>query len=115
MKRPQAGLSTMTWRPEWYEGSETRWRNPLRGASVATTLIVVTSVVFVIQKLLFVGTNDDLSRWLGLSRGHALWLYPFISYMFLHDVRDLFHILFNMLVVWMFGRSIEQDIGARRF
>jgi membrane associated rhomboid family serine protease len=37
------------------------------------------------------------------------------TYMFLHSVFSLGHILFNMLALWMFGTSIEQVWGTRRF
>src|SRR5947208_15635852 len=35
------------------------------------------------------------------------------TYMFLHGSID--HILFNMLALWMFGMTLEQDWGTRRF
>jgi len=38
-----------------------------------------------------------------------------ISYGFMHDTRSLMHIIFNMLMLWMFGRDIERLMGARRF
>jgi membrane associated rhomboid family serine protease len=37
-----------------------------------------------------------------------------ISYAFLHDTRNISHILFNMLGLWMFGAEIERYVGARR-
>ncbi len=37
------------------------------------------------------------------------------SYGFMHDTRDLMHIIFNMLMLWMFGRDIERLMGPRRF
>lgn len=43
----------------------------------------------------------------------ALWQ-P-LTYLFLHDPRGLFHILFNMLALWMFGTPVEQTWGTRRF
>jgi membrane associated rhomboid family serine protease len=36
-----------------------------------------------------------------------------VTYAFLHA--DLFHILINMYVLWMFGMQIEQQWGSRRF
>ncbi len=38
-----------------------------------------------------------------------------LTYGFLHDTRSLMHIIFNMLMLWMFGRDIERLMGARRF
>ncbi len=36
-----------------------------------------------------------------------------VTYFFAHH--DFFHILFNMLALWMFGGSIEMVMGSRRF
>jgi membrane associated rhomboid family serine protease len=38
-----------------------------------------------------------------------------VTYAFLHDPRNLAHIFFNMFALFMFGRSLEQYWGARRF
>ena len=47
-----------------------------------------------------------------LLRG-ALWQ-PF-TYLFLHDPSGFWHLLFNMLMLWMFGSDLERDWGRRRF
>jgi membrane associated rhomboid family serine protease len=38
-----------------------------------------------------------------------------VTYGFMHDTRSLMHILFNMLMLWMFGRDLERMMGVRRF
>lgn len=38
-----------------------------------------------------------------------------LTYGFLHDLSSLYHIGFNMLGLWMFGRHIEPMMGAQRF
>lgn len=45
--------------------------------------------------------------------GGQLW--RLVTYMFLHDPYSPFHLLFNMLALWMFGLEIEQMWGSRRF
>jgi len=42
-----------------------------------------------------------------------IFTYQLFTYMFLHGGID--HILFNMLALWMFGMTLEQDWGTRRF
>lgn len=42
-----------------------------------------------------------------------LWVWQLVSYMFLHG--GLFHILFNMLALWMFGAELERRWGTRYF
>ncbi|MHC4266887.1 MAG: rhomboid family intramembrane serine protease [Planctomycetota bacterium] len=44
-----------------------------------------------------------------------LWLWQFVTYMFLHSVSSPWHIIFNMLVLWMFGSEVERAMGTRKF
>ena len=48
---------------------------------------------------------------LGVIPGLRIWQ-PF-TYIFLHG--DLFHLLINMLMLWMFGRELELVWGKKRF
>jgi membrane associated rhomboid family serine protease len=41
------------------------------------------------------------------------WLWQLVTYMFLHA--GIFHILFNMLALWMFGAELERIWGTRYF
>jgi membrane associated rhomboid family serine protease len=41
------------------------------------------------------------------------WVWQLVTYSFLHA--GLFHLLFNMLALWMFGSQFESDWGARQF
>ena len=41
------------------------------------------------------------------------WMFQLATYMFLHG--SLFHILFNMLALWMFGTELERTWGTRYF
>ena len=49
---------------------------------------------------------------LGSGYFHA---WQLITYGFLHDPHNFAHIFFNMFALFMFGRSLEQYWGARRF
>src|SRR4029077_18880889 len=42
-----------------------------------------------------------------------LWIWQPATYMFLHS--GVFHILFNMLALWMFGTELERIWGTRYF
>ena len=42
-----------------------------------------------------------------------LWIWQPVSYMFVH--REVFHILFNMLAVWMLGVDLERAWGTNAF
>lgn len=41
--------------------------------------------------------------------------WQFVTYMFLHDPGSFFHILFNMFALWMFGSTLENLWGSKRF
>jgi membrane associated rhomboid family serine protease len=43
----------------------------------------------------------------------AVW--QLVTYMFLHSLGSFWHILFNMLTLWMFGSAVEETWGTRRF
>ncbi len=71
-------------------------------ANVAT--FIVTSVV------------PSLTLYLGLAPVTVFeegWIWQPVTYMFLHG--SLFHILFNMLALWMFGTELERLWGTRFF
>jgi membrane associated rhomboid family serine protease len=44
---------------------------------------------------------------------HYGWIWQLATYMFLHG--GIFHILFNMLALWMFGAELERIWGTRYF
>ena len=48
-----------------------------------------------------------------VPRRRNLWIWQLGTYMFLHG--GLFHILFNMLALWMFGAELERIWGTRYF
>jgi membrane associated rhomboid family serine protease len=81
-------------------------------------LLIVNVVAYVFELLPFIG--PWLVKWgelipvLAFGRGEV---WRFVTYMFLHDPNpmDPWHILFNMLGLWMFGVVIEQMWGTRRF
>ncbi|MDG2107648.1 MAG: rhomboid family intramembrane serine protease [Woeseiaceae bacterium] len=46
---------------------------------------------------------------------HPFIPWQLVTYGFLHSTSSLMHIIFNMLMLWMFGRDIEGLMGAHRF
>jgi len=74
-------------------------------------LIGANVVMFVAQSIFPV-----LTALLGLHPAwviHSFWIWQLVTYMFLHG--GLFHILFNMLALWMFGAELERTWGTRYF
>jgi membrane associated rhomboid family serine protease len=44
---------------------------------------------------------------------HKFWVWQLATYMFLHG--GIFHLVFNMLALWMFGAELERVWGTRYF
>jgi len=81
--------------------------------SVIIRIIIVTAAIFMLQQLPIGGWIAHylaLTPKLVLTRGYV---WQMVSYMFLHF--DFWHIALNMFVIWMFGRTLEQIWGGRRF
>ena len=79
-------------------------------------LIIACLAVWLLQ-LAGHGLGFDVDGWFGLTpqavAGGQIWQIG--TYMFLHNPRDPFHLLFNMLMLWMFGTEVERMWGTRRF
>jgi membrane associated rhomboid family serine protease len=62
------------------------------------------------------GVAPSLIEYLGLVPAfvmHRFWVWQLATYMFLHG--GIFHIVFNMLALWMFGAELERIWGTRYF
>ena len=80
-------------------------------SSAIKALIAANVVMFVISTF-----AQGLVPYLGLVPTlviHQLWVWQIVTYMFLHG--GIFHILFNMLALWMFGAELERIWGTRYF
>ncbi|MEW6741962.1 MAG: rhomboid family intramembrane serine protease [Planctomycetota bacterium] len=107
----------MAFRPEWNEGRG--GSSPFTGSSPApaTRIIIISCVaIFLLQYVLdLFAPPDPLAGLFGLSTTTAPFLVPFVSYMFLHDVLGVWHLVFNMLFLFFFGRELEMTLGGRRY
>jgi membrane associated rhomboid family serine protease len=74
-------------------------------------LILVNSGIFISELLL----GLKWSTLLGLAPAYFWrgYIWQPVTYMFLHG--GIFHLFFNMLVLWMFGTTLESRWGPRRF
>lgn len=62
--------------------------------------------------------SDPFTKLFWLYRPDAIggvWIWQFVTYMFLHSLHDPWHLIFNMLALWMFGGSVEREMGSKRF
>lgn len=87
-------------------------------------LPTVVKNLIIINVLFYIGTFSlggflqiDLTDLLGLHYFGSEKFFPFqfITYMFMHSTSDIFHIFFNMFALWMFGSSLENVWGPKKF
>ncbi|MEG0033594.1 MAG: rhomboid family intramembrane serine protease [Mucinivorans sp.] len=81
--------------------------------SVVKNLIIINVLVFMASALLPIGDlimSSCSLFWFSSPFYHS---YQFITYMFLHA--NISHLFFNMFALWMFGRTLEYELGSKRF
>jgi len=85
-------------------------------------LLVANFAVFIFEALLHYYAGPSaytvLLKWFGLVPAGVVPLLRFwqpFTYLFLHDVSSIWHILTNMFMLWMFGRELELVWGRNRF
>ncbi len=83
-------------------------------------IMIACGSIWLVQFLLYQISpelHQEIVRWLGVTPGRflrgAIWQ-P-VTYMFLHSPVGIMHILFNMLILWMFGGELERAWGSRAF
>ena len=96
-----------------------RFDNSYRSGSDWTaviTLIIANVAVWVLN--LLGGRQFPINSWFALSGDlpeHLLNVWKLISYGFAHDANTPWHLAFNMLAVFFFGRAVEQVLGRAEF
>jgi rhomboid-like protein len=84
---------------------------------------LIINGLFYLATLVFLFTyNIDLQHYLSLYQVQSPYFrpYQFITHMFMHATYAdgnivIFHILFNMYALWMFGAPLENYWGPKRF
>ena len=74
--------------------------------------IIGANVVMFFAQLFMPWVTDTLGL-IPFLVARRLWIWQLGTYMFLHG--GLFHIVFNMLALWMFGTELERIWGTRYF
>jgi membrane associated rhomboid family serine protease len=81
-------------------------------------LIGINVVVFVLQLLTSDSEGGLLTNALVLNADKVVFhgeIWRLLTYAFLHDTGQIFHLLFNMLFLWWFGSDVEDMYGPREF
>ena len=81
---------------------------------VVKNLIIANCIIYLAAMLLprfnWLAYDWGVLYWFGSPHFHS-WQY--VTYMFLHA--SVSHLFFNMFALWMFGRTLEYELGSRRF
>ena len=85
---------------------------------VVKWLLIINFVVYMIGVL----TWDSFGKYFYIygavdpvSPVNAIEVWRLITYQFLHDPHDVFHLVFNMIVLYFFGPLLERQLGSVRF
>ncbi|SRR5581483_997506 len=85
--------------------------------SMAVSLIIVLVACFVLQLCLTLYSNFNVVGWCGLSldgfKQHRYW--QLLTFQFLHSTPWPWHLLFNCLGLYFFGRLVEEALGKKQF
>lgn len=109
--------------------SDFRYTRPSSFPPIVKNLIIINVLVFVAQLtlektyhltekiLLYPIIPKELEKIVATSdiSYYGFKPYQIFTHMFAHSPDLIFHILFNMLVLWMFGRVLENVWGPKRF
>lgn len=88
---------------------------------VVKNLIIANVAVWLVLQVIVEGyifPSLDLSVYFGLVPQNIFlnfFVWEFGTYMFLHDVGNPMHLVFNMFTLWMIGGELEQKWGAKGF
>jgi membrane associated rhomboid family serine protease len=82
---------------------------------VVKNLIIVNALVWLAQITL--GRYFPIEDLFALHDVHSTLFRPhqLITHLFMHDPSGPFHIFFNMFALWMFGKTLENVWGSKRF
>jgi len=102
-------------------------QGPIRGGGIrfgapgltpmVRAIMIACGAVWLVQVVIGMSTDYSLERLFGVVPAFVIrgWIWQPFTYMFLHSPRDPFHLLFNMLMLWMFGGELERYWGSKPF
>ncbi len=94
------------------------YKNSFAGIVPPVTMnLIIINVLIWLAQVVLLRSGTDLTKTFGLyyvgSEGFRI--YQLVTYMFLHDPSSFMHVFSNMFAVFMFGRTLEQAWGQKRF
>ena len=88
-----------------------------RNLPPVTKNLLLLNIMFYLISVFLSSSGTDLTRVLGTHYFGTIYFEPYqiITHMFMHDIRGFMHILFNMLLLVMFGAHLEKIWGAKKY
>ncbi|MBL0356682.1 MAG: rhomboid family intramembrane serine protease [Chitinophagaceae bacterium] len=85
-----------------------------RTTPIVLNLIIINVIVYLAQRTI---TAFDVTDWGGLHYFFSPGFKPhqLITHMFMHDSKGFGHLFFNMFALWMFGTTLENYVGSKKF
>ncbi len=83
---------------------------------VTKYLIIINIAVYIVQWIVEIFLGADFYLILGLMPKYVVtkgYIWQLVTYMFLHG--NLLHIFMNLFVLYMFGRTLEETWGSKKF
>jgi membrane associated rhomboid family serine protease len=82
---------------------------------VIKNLIIINALVFLAQSTIGDSPSFNMTNLFALHDIHSVFFRPhqLVTYLFMHG--SFTHILFNMLALWVFGSTLENVWGSKRF
>lgn len=84
-----------------------------RNTPIVFNLIIINVLVYIAQMLI----GNKLTDAIALYPANSDFFKPYqvITHMFAHSPDTVFHIIFNMFTLWMFGTILERVWGPKKF
>lgn len=110
----------MSWRDRPYSGDEgPELRLQFRKPSTAVVWLIVANVALYVIELVSLNWTGSrfFLRMFGLSLDgiRDFYFWQPLTYMFVHSPGSVFHLLMNMLGLYIFGSEFERTFGRQRF
>ncbi|RYF78389.1 MAG: rhomboid family intramembrane serine protease [Chitinophagaceae bacterium] len=95
--------------------SDSQYYRPTAFPPVVKNLLIINVLVFIAQKIFHNNPNIDLENLFALHDIRSVYFRPhqIITHLFMHGSET--HIFFNMFALWMFGQTLENHFGSKRF
>lgn len=95
--------------------TQVRFTRPNAFPPIIKNLIIINALVWVAQMVF--QDSYQLTDKIALYPVDTPWFEPYqlATHMFAHSIESPMHILFNMFTLWMFGRTLENYWGPKRF